>query len=555
MQRKSPPLVTLRVQLMKADVREFEDALEERPRTEYRLVKELDFDGRLYIAEPSGRIPEWFEFVQAGIDQDLPDLATRSTAAVLLIRCQERVFAYTFGYGRHHIRSVAVEPDFGLITTLNALEPTSIRSVDLMNFEGQTVHTRTQASRSSAIEVFGLDVERDILRAVTGIPRAGTGFESIAGNEATLKFSARIRFRDLGRVSAHLLAMYQSTQYRDHFDWVDNVKRVRDPQHIGELNNHLLEDLRCENPFAYLAPPEPVDWSEIAGFTFSRGGSELQGNLDLGYYLHKVGSDQLSIDLLKRHRVAAYDSSGNERRYVWPLYNCIVFETTYEKHRFVLSSGEWFEVDSSFAESIHNRIKLLPVYPNPLPKIQRLQDGRLETETMYNQRVASQDRRVALLDGALARCRGTSSGIEPCDLLTEDGVMIHLKRRDSSAKLSHLFAQARISAEALMEDSGFRQECRRKIAERKPGFEEIIPLDQPDPSRFHIVLGFLGIDNDTLRSPSGLPFFSQLNLVRSIQAIRARGFVVSVCGVDIAEATNEANDYQSETKTSSLISV
>lgn len=68
-----------------------------------------------------------------------------------------------------------------------------------MNFEDQTVHTRTQTSRASALESFAVDIDRDIVRSVTGVPKPESPLHAVTGNEETLVFSARIRFKQLGQ--------------------------------------------------------------------------------------------------------------------------------------------------------------------------------------------------------------------------------------------------------------------------------------------------------------------------------------------------------------------
>jgi len=91
-----------------------------------------------------------------------------------------------------------LERDFGLRTVLNGVVHDSLRSLDTYTLEEQIVHTRAQASRASGIEVFGLDVGRDILRVVTGTPQGDVSFHSLAGGESVLALSARIEFPGLG---------------------------------------------------------------------------------------------------------------------------------------------------------------------------------------------------------------------------------------------------------------------------------------------------------------------------------------------------------------------
>lgn len=55
------------------------------------------------------------------------------------------------------------------------------------------------------------------------------------------------------------------------------------------------------------------------------------------------------------------------------------------------------------------------------------------------------------------------SSIEVCDILTKDKELIHVKKNGSSSNLSHLFNQAAVSGETLL-DSKFRKEANNKIS-------------------------------------------------------------------------------------------
>jgi uncharacterized protein (TIGR04141 family) len=163
-------------------------------------------------------------------------------------------------------------------------------------------------------------------------------------------------------------------------------------------------------------------------------------------------------------------------------------------------------------------------------------DRRLEPEGTYNQRVARRQRTTALLDGTTARCRAAADGIEPCDLFTADRDLIHVKhRKGGSSSLSHLFAQGRVAAEALVGDEGFRQDVRDLLRGLRPGWEERVPTDRPLANLYRVVFAVLGATRD--HPGDDLPFFSQLNLARTGEALLNLGFRVGVYGARIAGVT------------------
>ncbi|MFP3442330.1 DUF6119 family protein, partial [Pantoea sp. SIMBA_133] len=83
---------------------------------------------------------------------------------------------------------------------LNTLNHQSLRSVDLHTLEDQPIQKRSQAARGSEASVFGIDIFRDVLRAVTGSPRAGVGFKNISGGDAIYSFSQEMIVEEMPRV-------------------------------------------------------------------------------------------------------------------------------------------------------------------------------------------------------------------------------------------------------------------------------------------------------------------------------------------------------------------
>jgi len=485
------------------------------------------------VAPPNQGPPDWLRFVETGIEDELREVTNRSNAAVLVIRRGGRIFAFTFGHGWHLLREEVLQPDFGLKAALNGLRHDSLRSLDSFAVEEQTVHKRSQASRASELQVFGIDVSRDILRAVTGLPREDVPLQTLSGTGATLAISAHTDFKGLGPLADLLLSMYRRRTYREHFAWVDNVQRVTDPAMVAALNGKLLEDLSSGAPQAYLAPPEPLDWEKVHTFGYTRSRKQRDVDMSLATYLGKLGEDAITIDLLEQHKLSAYGDDEDTPINSWAVYKCLVFEARHEGGRFVLTTGEWFEIDRDFATRVTRLLGRVPKAEVSLPAVHREADGKLESEPEYNRRVAREDHTMALLDAKTARCRGTSTGIEVCDLLSDDGDFIHVKhRKGGSSSLSHLFAQGRMSGEALLRDEEFRGDARRFLRQIRPAWERRIPVDKPDTRRYSIVFAILGGDEE--HPAQRLPFFSQLNLVRTYEALDGLGYGVGVIGIPVA---------------------
>jgi uncharacterized protein (TIGR04141 family) len=66
------------------------------------------------------------------------------------------------------------EDQFGLRVVLNCIDKDRIKVIDKQTFDAIASHTLEQASQEANAREFGFDIERDILRAVTGTPRIRT---------------------------------------------------------------------------------------------------------------------------------------------------------------------------------------------------------------------------------------------------------------------------------------------------------------------------------------------------------------------------------------------
>ncbi len=196
MSRGLPRTRSQSIFLIKAEIANPEDALlGPEALVASRVISSLREIGILYIKPTSDRNPSWLSFFDGAL-RGVPDIHNASAAAVFLLRSRGRIFALTFGYGRSLLKPGTWEEDFGLRVTLNAVDPQRIRSIDRVKFDAISQHSQIQASRYANILEFGLDVEQDLLRAVTGKPRDITLASQLTGKDA-LKVDASLDLSSL----------------------------------------------------------------------------------------------------------------------------------------------------------------------------------------------------------------------------------------------------------------------------------------------------------------------------------------------------------------------
>jgi uncharacterized protein (TIGR04141 family) len=296
--RKQP----LTIYMLKDGTKAPEEALEN-----IRTMSSLDVAvagtkiGTLYFKATTPRPPSWLSFFRDAIDLNGFTGANASTAAALLISRNEKLFAVTFGYGWKLIRPGVFEENFGLRVALNVLDPRKIRSVDRTTFDAIAQHSQIQASKESPLEEFGLDVEQDLVRAVTGtseIPELGV---RLAGKDS-LHAVAQLPLSGLPKLLDRYAEEYAKTGYRERYPWIDQVQEVKD-QRVGNLNDALVVKIRKEDfDNIWLAVPELINWREIHGFRYSESARKpLVDDLHIRDFLAEVRNiDSITVDFLKR---------------------------------------------------------------------------------------------------------------------------------------------------------------------------------------------------------------------------------------------------------------
>lgn len=504
----------------------------------YDIAAEYGINGFLYVKKQEEKKPTWQPFVEKITNNKITELSTKSSSAVLLIKTAKSIYAFTFGYGRFLIDLNQFSQDFGIKTALNSLNHDTLRSVDLYTIDDQAVQTKSQASRETDVSAFGIDIFKDVLRAVTGSPKIGVELKNISGGDSVFSFAVEMRPNDIPSIADKIYDLYQKDDYKDNFTWVDNIRRIKDKNEIGALDLKLIEHIKEKNNGISITIPEVIDWDKISGFSFTRNKSTISPILDIQFYLDKFPEDLSSIEQLKRDKLYVYDTYGNEIEY--QVYKSIYLSIEVGDKNKILFNGFWYEINKSFIDRIDSSLANIPLSTLGFPDVHTWvenKDGKdkncIEAEGDYNIRTAELHNYI-LLDKKLIKSNLNSSPIELCDLLTVEKQLIHVKhKKGGSAGLSHLFAQGNISAETILGDKDARKDARRVVKNVAPDHKELIALDKIKSSDYEIVFLIIGDNTDNIRK--SLPFFSKVNLSKTFENLSQKGFRVSIAATPTCE--------------------
>ena len=478
----------------------------------------------LFVRARAPHPPSWLGYLAPHVRGGLANLWAASSGAVLVVEAAGRVFAVTFGHGRHLLNTSAFESDFGLKVVLNTVVPDQLKSVDAKTVEETTLHTRREVSRNSSFSAFGLDVSRDLLRAVTGKPQDESLGPWLTGSDA-LGMPTRASVRELPDLAKRLFAAYEAEDYKRHFDFIDFLRPEKNEVRKLELEEILIRALhRAELVDIHLAAPEPLDWSDMDGFRFSTQAEVAPNDSDprITHYLAGKTANEVTVETLKHDKMLAISASTTYEQNSWPVFQCLVYEVEHEGQLYVLSGGDWFRVNLAFKDRVYEEVSTLTTMMDCLPDA-----DTGTTEGAYNIKAAAALGGLCL-DKKLVYDQSPDR-MEICDILTRTGGFVHVKHRGSSSTLSHLFAQGLNSAERFLQDPDFRTRARAITVGLDPEFAVFFPESRPTPDAHEI--SFVVITRSSRNTLLTLPFFSVVSLRAAALRLRALGFRVSIAAV------------------------
>jgi uncharacterized protein (TIGR04141 family) len=484
--------------------------------------------GVVFVAPTSANEPDWVTLVKPATQPPV-DLRSQSTSAVLVLYTAGRWFAVAFGHGRTLLDPTSYVRRFGLCVALNAVDPARLRGAQARTFNDHALHTQRQLSRVARIEALELDFERDLVTALGGSLADEALGRRIDGHDR-VRLTAELDAAALADKCTQLLSESEKTHYKRDFPWVDTIEEITDPTEIARHESRTAEYLG-RHAFAGfdLFPPELVS-DEIVDYRISpshrsRVVIEPDASL-LGLAVPGPMSAKDAQAALRRHRLVAFNADGIEVAR-WPFWDCLHFELPLAGARVVLDDGRWYRIEKRFAEEVDAFVATLTSSGLVLPPAIRDED-----EPTYNAR-AAQDSHFALLDRKTITLPGRTA-IEPCDLFSDAGHFVHIKRRKGgSAPLSHLIAQASVSAALLIDEPHFRSELRDQLKSIRPGFEQVV-TEPANPATHAIVLALITNVAATGDVARALPFFTKVFLRQNVRRMRRMGFSVFLDEIPVA---------------------
>lgn len=484
--------------------------------------KKLPFDGvGTFVYEDSHpRPPAWItNFFGSAFQASLP-LTTSSAKALYVVPIGKGkgtlYFAIAFGSGRHLLKVGVPEGRFGLKVVLNSVAQDSFRSIDKTTLGSIPKHSREQMSRNVAPGEFGIDIEQDLISAVTAKsnePRLGN---VVTGKDA-LSISVPVNRDNIREFLSLCLSRYRSTAYKKDFDWIDQIAEIRDGVLEDQLNVKLVDRInqrQLEN--IWMAVPEIVDWGSISGFRHVRAKrAKVREDLTLEEFLEECPNGSLTLEKLKTDHIFAIGTEKDEPVAKWSALECTYAEIDHQRRKYILNNGKWYKIAPSFAEEVEEDFTRMTESMLNLP------DYQGGNELDYNTDAAAQLGNAWCMDQQMIIYGGGHNRIEFCDILTADHKLIHVKKYGGSSVLSHLFSQGAVSGELFVSDRTFRE----KLNPQLPRGQKLAGqgANRPNAADYEIVYAIISES----QNPLNIPFFSKVSLRTARRRLSSFGFRVS----------------------------
>lgn len=489
-----------------------------------------------------GKQPEWGQALRS-VSGVRPEIENKSSAGVLIIPVDGNVFALCYGMGHLLLNADQIAPDFGFSFALRALQADAIRHVTHTMLDARGRTDRNSAAEDQPIHGFGLEEFGEIVTRLGGklestaltFSQGRSKSVQVCGAESLripLGLSPEDLIADLTEISRVLAKESPAPE----FDAIAKVRPLR--SHDNRLRD-LDKDLDAllggaeHGRLALVVPTQCLNSEDSTQSYRVKIGprrvfcEELTLDFILGQVAQFSPGERL-LALKNGYIQVCQDADGHNpagRRIAANRW--LAAEITRGNSRLFHHEGRWYEVGEQHLEGIQAQIAEILgapaglLLPDWLPTV--------KDEGAYNEEVAGQEEGFVCMDRALIKPRLHPRGIESCDLLGPGNELIHVKRAASTAPLNHLFAQGRISAEALRWDSTARKDMAVKVLarSRKQGSARVLPLDFT-PKK---VIYAISLKSGKPVTAASLFTFAQVSLLQAVTALRRAGIEVAVVNI------------------------
>jgi uncharacterized protein (TIGR04141 family) len=468
------------------------------------------------------RPTDWSAWLEEGFDFSGKRPESQSCGCVVLIKSEERVFAASFGTGRHAIPEELVECDFGLTVALNEVNPKQLRSLVTKTIDVKTRQRDTKKAGGADVPEFALDLDVEWLRAAEG--RSGRpDCNVVVGSDTLHLMGWRRSLPDLSHACSEFLASFRRG-VPEVFAFAESVKPIpeNDPIHArleGDLQAAI--QLRYFEQLSLGIDPATARMARRCILTYGKKSWNVPSLDDdsLRQALDELSVYEPRFDVARAH-LKLFDGD-DEDFFNKPLVALLQMEIDRDGNSYIRVEKRWFRCRDDYVARVNSRVDELEDLTQvlALPTWSKTNHPKEED---YNAHVAHA--KDWLLQDQVPFYSPEGEKLEPCDLLTQQRNFIHVKEGKDSSTLSHLFSQASGSAVLLRRHQPFFEEMRARYekkwsdAEFETGGRPKIVLAIARPRKLELF---------------GKMLLSRINVLEHARRIQSHGFDFAISRVDL----------------------
>ena len=428
-----------------------------------------------------------------------------------------RYFAITFGHSYHALLKNAIDHNFGLITTLNALKPgESIRAIDTV-FPENDRRERIQSPNFTHLSFFQFNKHESLVKSLHG--KVKDEYKDIFNNiTGTLSFKCNSEkpLSELKELCLKLFEIFSKKDYEKEFPELTYIKPENDPDKRRELDNKLLDKIHTSSDLL-LSIPDFIDLSRSLRFEYNGIDNIPEEYEDISFtnYLDYITQSRIDItsitlDELHSHTIKCIDSDTNDIIGEYSIYECFSIDLLDNANdTYYLCDSHWYKINKDYIKDLKTAIDPLFISHHRV-----LSNYSHQSEGDYNSDMGS-SQNVICLDKTNIAPKGQTA-IEPCDLLSLelDGLnFIHVKIDTKSASLSHLFNQG-LNSLCLIRANNEEKENLEKLISSDTNFQNVL-----DNQKYNVIYGIV-THKDPTKLSDNLPLFSKISLYRSLEQFK-----------------------------------
>jgi uncharacterized protein (TIGR04141 family) len=475
-----------------------------------------------WIKKNAPKPTDWSAWLEEGFDFGDKRPKSQSCGCVILIRSEQRIFAASFGTGRHAVPEDLIECDFGLTVALNEVNPRQLRTLVTKTIDVKTRQRDTKKAGGAEVPEFALDLDVEWLRAAEG--KAGRAdCNVVVGSDSLHLTGWRRSLQDLANACGEFLKVFRQG-VPEVFKFAESVKPVpeNDPIHTrleGDLQAAI--QLRYFEQISLGIGPATARIARRCLLTYDRRSWSIPGLDDESL---QQGLDRLSdydpyFDAT-RARIRLFDADG-ENFFNKSLISLLQMEIDRDGDSYIRVEKRWFRCREDYVARVKDRVAEFENLTETLA-LPAWSRKTYPEELDYNSHVA--DAKGWLLQDQVPFHSSGGENLEACDLLTPQNDFIHVKDGADSSKLSHLFSQASGSAVLLRRHKPFFDEMRTRHEKKWSGSK----FEEGGKSRI-----VLAIARPPGRELFGKMLLSRINVLEHARRIQGQGFDFAISRVDL----------------------